>query len=212
MEQVLSGSGTAVVSACVLFGVLLTLATYSMNRSRCTIEQAVQQSGYTESVLRELITARFLAYRRKYVVCGPYSLDAGCIPEAATTFQEVQRIRQASDASLRQQARDIAARIQEANRVAQAQLNVKREELECLKRLHAELLQNVRQKAIPLRVIQALQVLGLESDATFDAIHHQFRVLAKRYHPDTGGDHHQFLRIHDAYTCVITWLESQQET
>lgn len=51
---------------------------------------------------------------------------------------------------------------------------------------------------------QALKTLGLDDDATLDAIKKQYKKLARRYHPDTnGGDRSQEHRLHkviDAYT------------
>lgn len=51
---------------------------------------------------------------------------------------------------------------------------------------------------------QALKTLGLDEDATLDAIKKQYKKLARRYHPDTnGGDRsqeHQLHKVIDAYT------------
>ncbi|GCF10988.1 J domain-containing protein [Dictyobacter arantiisoli] len=46
---------------------------------------------------------------------------------------------------------------------------------------------------------QALAVLGLPSNATPDQIKRRYRKLAKRYHPDCGGDPQQMQRIIAAY-------------
>jgi preprotein translocase subunit Sec63 len=46
---------------------------------------------------------------------------------------------------------------------------------------------------------QALAVLGLPSNATPDQIKRRYRKLAKRYHPDCGGDPKQMQRIIAAY-------------
>lgn len=50
---------------------------------------------------------------------------------------------------------------------------------------------------------QALAVLGLPANATPQQIKHRYRVLAKRYHPDRGGDHHQMQRIIAAYDFLM---------
>lgn len=46
---------------------------------------------------------------------------------------------------------------------------------------------------------QALAVLGLPPNATPQQIKRRYRALAKRYHPDRGGDQQQMQRIIAAY-------------
>jgi DnaJ-domain-containing protein 1 len=46
---------------------------------------------------------------------------------------------------------------------------------------------------------QALSVLGLPPTATPQQIKRRYRSLAKRYHPDRGGDQRQMQRIIAAY-------------
>ena len=46
---------------------------------------------------------------------------------------------------------------------------------------------------------QALAVLGLPPDATQQQIKRRYRVLAKKYHPDMGGDARQMQRLIAAY-------------
>jgi DnaJ-domain-containing protein 1 len=46
---------------------------------------------------------------------------------------------------------------------------------------------------------QALAVLGLPPNATPQQIKRRYRALAKRYHPDRGGDPRQMQRIIAAY-------------
>jgi curved DNA-binding protein len=46
---------------------------------------------------------------------------------------------------------------------------------------------------------QALSVLGLPPNATPDQIKRRYRALAKRYHPDLGGDQRQMQKIIAAY-------------
>ncbi len=46
---------------------------------------------------------------------------------------------------------------------------------------------------------QALSVLGLPPTATPQQIKRRYRSLAKRYHPDKGGDQRQMQRIIAAY-------------
>ena len=46
---------------------------------------------------------------------------------------------------------------------------------------------------------QALAVLGLPPNATRQQIKRRYRTLAKKYHPDRGGDQQQMKRIIAAY-------------
>ncbi len=50
---------------------------------------------------------------------------------------------------------------------------------------------------------QALSVLGLPPNATPDQIKRRYRALAKRYHPDRGGDQKQMQRIIAAYELLV---------
>ncbi len=49
---------------------------------------------------------------------------------------------------------------------------------------------------------QALRVLGLPPNATPQQIKRRYRALAKRYHPDRGGDQKEMQRIIAAYECL----------
>ncbi len=50
---------------------------------------------------------------------------------------------------------------------------------------------------------QALAVLGLPPTATAQQIKRRYRALAKRYHPDRGGDQRQMQRIIAAYEFLM---------
>jgi DnaJ-domain-containing protein 1 len=50
---------------------------------------------------------------------------------------------------------------------------------------------------------QALAVLGLPSTATPQQIKRRYRVLAKKYHPDVGGDPQQMQRLIAAYEFLM---------
>lgn len=50
---------------------------------------------------------------------------------------------------------------------------------------------------------QALSVLGLPLNATPQQIKRRYRTLAKRYHPDRGGDPRQMQRIIAAYELLM---------
>jgi DnaJ-domain-containing protein 1 len=50
---------------------------------------------------------------------------------------------------------------------------------------------------------QALSVLGLPPNATPQQIKRRYRSLAKRHHPDRGGDQRQMQRIVAAYEFLM---------
>jgi DnaJ-domain-containing protein 1 len=50
---------------------------------------------------------------------------------------------------------------------------------------------------------QALSVLGLPSNATPQQIKRRYRMLAKKHHPDLGGDPRQMQRIIAAYEFLM---------
>ncbi|HEY1351924.1 MAG TPA: J domain-containing protein [Ktedonobacteraceae bacterium] len=50
---------------------------------------------------------------------------------------------------------------------------------------------------------QALAVLGLPPEATAQQIKQRYRRLAKKYHPDLGGDPRQMQRIVAAYELLM---------
>lgn len=60
-----------------------------------------------------------------------------------------------------------------------------------------------RSNANPARILvqrqQALAVLGLPPNASQQQIKQRYRLLAKRYHPDRGGDPRQMQQIIAAY-------------
>jgi DnaJ-domain-containing protein 1 len=62
-------------------------------------------------------------------------------------------------------------------------------------------------RANPARLMlerqQALAVLGLPANATRQQIKRRYRALAKRYHPDRGGDQRQMQRIIAAYELLM---------
>ena len=64
-----------------------------------------------------------------------------------------------------------------------------------------------RSNANPARQLverqQALAVLGLPANATPQQIKRRYRALAKKYHPDRGGDQKQMQRIIAAYEFLM---------
>lgn len=52
--------------------------------------------------------------------------------------------------------------------------------------------------------------LGLSCDASFDEIRTQYRRLAKKYHPDRGGDTRRMQAITEAYRAITTYQTSSR--
>jgi len=50
---------------------------------------------------------------------------------------------------------------------------------------------------------QILKWMGLPADAGFEDIRRKFRELAKKYHPDKGGDADIFIELMDKYNSLI---------
>ncbi|MCB0164263.1 MAG: DnaJ domain-containing protein [Anaerolineae bacterium] len=51
------------------------------------------------------------------------------------------------------------------------------------------------------------QVLGVEQDAGLTAARNAYRALARRHHPDAGGDPEEFQRLRRAYEAAVTAIE-----
>jgi len=57
--------------------------------------------------------------------------------------------------------------------------------------------------------LDSLQVLGLESSASWKDIQQTYRQLVKVYHPDKGGDSLKFIKIREAYLILkLTLIKS----
>ena len=54
-----------------------------------------------------------------------------------------------------------------------------------------------------LRHSEALSILGLQADASKEAIKQAFRKLVKQHHPDLGGSAEAFRRVNDAYQLLM---------
>lgn len=199
-----------VILGIVMGAAALTLVTYLTNRSRCVLEQAVQLSGCAEDELQEFVRRGVLSYRRQYIVFGPLAFDVSQLADLRAHYPELKRARAEHDAALQKMAEDLAAQIQESNRRLQEQEAAHQAEMEMLRRIHAEMLKSLRTQLnlIPQEVVEALRVLGLPKDASFDEVYQRYRQLAKRHHPDTGGDSKHFIQINAAYTCVKNWIEA----
>ena len=65
----------------------------------------------------------------------------------------------------------------------------------------------------PLNAIEnALNVLELPKLITKEDIRRQYRVLAKKYHPDTGGDTEKMEQINNAYKLLMKYIEEFRYT
>jgi DnaJ-domain-containing protein 1 len=51
------------------------------------------------------------------------------------------------------------------------------------------------------------QVLGIEPEAGTDTVRNAYRALARRHHPDAGGDPAEFKRLRQAYEQALAHLE-----
>ncbi|MCB0191916.1 MAG: DnaJ domain-containing protein [Anaerolineae bacterium] len=51
------------------------------------------------------------------------------------------------------------------------------------------------------------QVLGVEQDAGLAAVRNAYRALARRHHPDAGGDPEEFQRLRRAYEQALAGLD-----
>lgn len=191
----------------IIVVITVVFVVYLNGRNRWTFEQAVHLSGCCETDLRELIKERLVGYRRQYVVYGPHTFDRHELAEARNVYPEIKRLRAETDATIRKMAEDAAARINEANRIYQEQERLEQEALARIKRIHEAMLRDLKRTVVPREVIEALQVLGLPSDASFDEVRQQYRLLAKQHHPDAGGNQEQFIKVNAAYTCVVEWIE-----
>ena len=200
------------ISYLTVIGLLIAMAAFwisLVNGSRCTFEQAIERTKCSESELQELIQGKYLSYRKTYFIAGPRTLDVNVIPGVHASYLELQRVRKENEATLRRIAEEMAAEIAEANRRYQEQMRTSQEDLERMRRIHAEILKNMRMQLslAPPEVIDALRILGLPKDASFEHTRQQYRLLVKRYHPDTGGDPQRFIQITAAYERVVSWLQ-----
>jgi hypothetical protein len=60
---------------------------------------------------------------------------------------------------------------------------------------------------IPPDVAQAFHTLHVAMDAPQEVITAAYRVLSKRYHPDTGGSHASMVALNAAYDKALSWAK-----
>ena len=59
----------------------------------------------------------------------------------------------------------------------------------------------------PSKIKEALEILGLPSMITREDIKNQYRHLAKKYHPDRGGNPEEMEKINRAYALLIAYID-----
>lgn len=94
---------------------------------------------------------------------------------------------------LRQKEQEARAAADQAERDARAKQKLQ------------DLLNTFLQDYPPPEVISALAVLGLNRDCSEDAAKIAYRVLAKRYHTDNGGDAERIVAINNARDTLFLW-------
>lgn len=65
------------------------------------------------------------------------------------------------------------------------------------------------QRAIPRHLQAQYRLLHLQAEVSLAEVRIQYRELAKRYHPDTGGSHTDFLALQQAYEQVMEYLHTR---
>jgi len=66
------------------------------------------------------------------------------------------------------------------------------------------------QRAIPPHLQAEYRLLQLQAEVSLAEVRTQYRVLAKRYHPDAGGHHSDFLALQQAYEQVVEYLQTRR--
>jgi DnaJ-class molecular chaperone len=62
-------------------------------------------------------------------------------------------------------------------------------------------------RTVPLHLQAQYHLLQLPTEASVAEVRIQYRELAKRYHPDAGGHHIDFLALQQAYEQVVEYLQ-----
>ena len=68
------------------------------------------------------------------------------------------------------------------------------------------------QQAIPRHLQAHYRLLHLQAEVSPALVRTQYRELAKRYHPDAGGSHTDFLALQLAYEQVMEYLQTRSCT
>jgi DnaJ-class molecular chaperone len=65
------------------------------------------------------------------------------------------------------------------------------------------------QRTIPRHLQAEYRLLHLQAEVSLAEVRSQYRELAKRYHPDAGGSHADFLALQQAYEQVMEYLQTR---
>ena len=65
------------------------------------------------------------------------------------------------------------------------------------------------QRVIPRHLQAEYRLLHLPAEVSPASVRTRYRELAKRYHPDAGGNHADFLALQQAYEQVMEHLRTQ---
>jgi DnaJ-class molecular chaperone len=65
------------------------------------------------------------------------------------------------------------------------------------------------QRPIPRHLQAQYRLLHLQAEVSLDEVRTRYRELAKRYHPDAGGSHADFLALQQAYEQVMEYLQTR---
>lgn len=68
----------------------------------------------------------------------------------------------------------------------------------------------MKQRAIPHHLQVEYRLLHLQGEVSLAEVRSQYRELAKRYHPDGGGSHVDFLALQQAYEQVMEYLQTRR--
>ena len=68
------------------------------------------------------------------------------------------------------------------------------------------------QRAIPRHLQAEYRLLHLQAEVSLAEVRTQYRELAKRYHPDAGGSHADFLALQLAYEQVVKYLQARSRS
>lgn len=65
-------------------------------------------------------------------------------------------------------------------------------------------------RAIPIHLQAEYSLLHLQTEASLAEVRTKYRELAKRYHPDVGGQHTDFLALRQAYERVVEYQQTRR--
>ena len=65
------------------------------------------------------------------------------------------------------------------------------------------------QQAVPRHLQAQYTLLSLQAEVSLAEVRTRYRELAKRYHPDAGGSHADFLALQQAYEQVMEYLQTR---